>query len=621
MTNLIRGTFAGLGLLLVVCAILSRSAKVGSYEPVAAQVTSAEYVSRTKLRPGERAGRRGESSSYRNRRYGRRVVSQNELDHRHWIKTYAYTCRYEVDDKVYEFKGRARGVASLQSYVRLYYDSSSPARASFGKKIQLSTPLTLVCSIFLAIACFGMLPLAGKISAASEQLRTRSSGGLNNGLPEAVLAFGPGLLAIVAGLFLAIVAVSSLVRRNSGNHHLYDIEHIHPQQNQRASDSAGFSTWTTVKKFQAEFERQKKQDQFPRKIEGRNFDGQTQYRAHYVPHKRPWAAHFGQDDAGFKENDAKYRAMGYEPTGQNQFVDSKGIRRHQTTWTKTENGQRIMVLATMEATAKSLNLPLESTNTVGIKLRLIPAGEFIMGSTAAEARRWSESIPANWEEERRQQVMRSFQSEVPQRSVSVTSPFYMATTETTVAQFRQFVEATGYKTDAEADGANDGNEDANSNWTNPGFAISDEHPASMLTVDDAMAFCAWLSQEENTTYRLPSEEEWEYACRATTQTTWSSGNDLSNLNRVTWYARNSSHRLHPVAKKVGNFFGLHDMHGNATEWCRASDEDQHAVARGGGAYAAWFFTRASSIKRTGRRDYRRSDSGFRVIREISRDAP
>ena len=146
-----------------------------------------------------------------------------------------------------------------------------------------------------------------------------------------------------------------------------------------------------------------------------------------------------------------------------------------------------------------------TTNSIGMKLVLIPAGEFLMGSPDGDKR-----APAN---------------EKPQHSVRITRPFYLGATEVTRGQFRRFVDDTGYRTEAEQDGkgAAGWNKEANrweSNnpkftWLNPGnFGQTDEHPVVDVSWKDAVAFADWLGRKERQTYRLPTEAEWEYACRA-----------------------------------------------------------------------------------------------------------
>ena len=82
-----------------------------------------------------------------------------------------------------------------------------------------------------------------------------------------------------------------------------------------------------------------------------------------------------------------------------------------------------------------------------------------------------------------------------------------------------------------------------------------------------MAFCERLSAEEGKTYRLPTEAEWEYACRAGNTTRYSFGDDPASLGEYAWYNRNSDGKTHPVGEKKPNAWGLHDMHGNLWEWC------------------------------------------------------
>ena len=99
-----------------------------------------------------------------------------------------------------------------------------------------------------------------------------------------------------------------------------------------------------------------------------------------------------------------------------------------------------------------------------------------------------------------------------------------------------------------------------------GFGRGD-HPVINVSWYDAKAFTKWLSKETGKHYRLPTEAEWEYACRAGTTTDWSFGDDVKELRKYSWYGNNSNDKTHTVGNKLPNPWGLYDMHGNVKEWC------------------------------------------------------
>src|SRR5262249_18203524 len=122
------------------------------------------------------------------------------------------------------------------------------------------------------------------------------------------------------------------------------------------------------------------------------------------------------------------------------------------------------------------------TNSIGMKLKPIPAGKFIMGSPPNEFGRGKDE---------------------DQHEVEISRPFHMGSHHVTVGQFRLFVQATNYKTEAEK--AKD-----TLTWQQPGFGMTDDHPVNFVSWHDAVAFCDWLSQKESKKYALPTEAQWEY---------------------------------------------------------------------------------------------------------------
>ncbi|CAN5430803.1 hypothetical protein BH11PLA2_BH11PLA2_12080 [soil metagenome] len=129
----------------------------------------------------------------------------------------------------------------------------------------------------------------------------------------------------------------------------------------------------------------------------------------------------------------------------------------------------------------------------------------------------------------------TFKHELAATSVTLVKPFYLSETEVTVAQFRKFVRATGYQTDAEKRVATENPTGVKGNaneaiWSNPGHDNwSESHPITHVTYNDAVAYCEWLSKQEGRKFRLPRQNEWEYACRAGTTTRYWTGNNPETL--------------------------------------------------------------------------------------------
>jgi len=218
------------------------------------------------------------------------------------------------------------------------------------------------------------------------------------------------------------------------------------------------------------------------------------------------------------------------------------------------------------------------TNSIGMRLRRLPAGQFEMGSPPG----FIEPLLARMKKFPAQGYQPGqLEREMPARQASIDQPFAIGATEVTNAQFQAFVEATSYVTDAERLPAGGWGIAPNGQWTQAkGYSWRNlgqqprtpEYPAVSISWNDAMAFCQWLTEKEpsagpRVTYRLPTEAEWEYACRARSTSPWGPAASAAQLGEYAWFVANASGRIQPVAKKAPNAWGLHDMLGNEMEWC------------------------------------------------------
>jgi formylglycine-generating enzyme required for sulfatase activity len=310
--------------------------------------------------------------------------------------------------------------------------------------------------------------------------------------------------------------------------------------------------------------------------------------------------------------------------------------------------------------AKRVDLPptktLDLGNGVKLELVLIPAGKFIMGTPEPESP-WiggavlgisglvvlillTRLLWRTFREHRRPQFSlrwlivvvlivgvaqcggfrcwRAIQAsrdywsgESPAHEVALTKPYYIGKHEVTQEQYAAVM------------------------GTNPSQFKGPSLPVETVSWDDATEFCKKASEKtsEKTSQamRLPTEAEWEYACRAGTETTYNTGDSDADLDKAAWYGGNSKNTTHPVGQKTANAWGVHDMHGNVWEWCQdywqeqykpeaavdpqGSPQGQYRVLRGG----AWDIDPRycrSAIRDWRSPGYRFILIGFRVVAQV-----
>jgi len=238
--------------------------------------------------------------------------------------------------------------------------------------------------------------------------------------------------------------------------------------------------------------------------------------------------------------------------------------------------------------------PRGVTNSIGMSFVRIPRGSFIMGSPEHERNR---------------------RTDEQQHEVTISRDYYLGTYEVTQAQYEQLIGDNPSRFQPERLGGDN--------------ALN---PVETVSWDDAVEFCRRLSElpEEKAAgrvYRLPTEAEWEYACRAGSETAYSFGETPDSLAEYGWFDDNSGKRTQPVGQKLPNAWGLYDMHGNVWEWCADWKGDypsgavtapvgpadgEARVARGG----CWMYV-ASLCRSAGRYayppSYRYRNVGFRVV--------
>ncbi len=222
------------------------------------------------------------------------------------------------------------------------------------------------------------------------------------------------------------------------------------------------------------------------------------------------------------------------------------------------------------------------TNSIGMKLVLIHPGSFTMGSPVGEVGRT--------EKER-------------QHEVTIDESFYIGAFEVTQEEYEKVI------------------------GSNPSAFKDVRNPVETVSWDDAVACCEKLSEvaeekAEGRKYRLPTEAEWEYACRASSTTAYSFGDSMELLEDYAWRGQEFTGKTHHVGEKKANKWRLHDMHGNVWEWCQESHPDfpTYRVFRGGSWTSINIFCR-SACRRANVPTLRSHDIGFRVAMSLPAQRP
>ena len=193
-----------------------------------------------------------------------------------------------------------------------------------------------------------------------------------------------------------------------------------------------------------------------------------------------------------------------------------------------------------------------------INMVYLSGGEYVMGSPAKERGRKKD--------------------EGPKHTVSL-SPFWISSYEITWDIYELFLNNVDQKRVQNRGPINldiDGVSSATMPYVNhnqPG------HPVINITQYGASQFCKWLTAKTGNYYRLPTEAEWEFACRSSTETTYSCGNSGRKINQFGWYKKNSDGKLQKIGLKRPNGYGLYDMHGNAAEWVLDSYDPEAYIKR------------------------------------------
>jgi formylglycine-generating enzyme required for sulfatase activity len=238
----------------------------------------------------------------------------------------------------------------------------------------------------------------------------------------------------------------------------------------------------------------------------------------------------------------------------------------------------------------------------GIEFVWIPPGKFLMGSPSSESKRDSD--------------------EGPLHEVSITKGFWLGKTEVTQAQWKRVMSSNPSNAKA-ADWPVERGSWSEATSSDPSNFKGADRPVERVRWTEAMEFCRIFSLKTGQSYSLPTEAQWEYACRAGTTTAYSFGDDPSSLQDYGWYEGNSGKQTHPVAQKLPNPWGLYDMHGNVWEWCQERYGKDYDATRSSSAIfrvlrgGSWSY--GARLCRSANRDHeaplaRNAFDGFRLVR-------
>ena len=253
----------------------------------------------------------------------------------------------------------------------------------------------------------------------------------------------------------------------------------------------------------------------------------------------------------------------------------------------------------VQGNPERLEVPLKRGGKLVLEFARIPKGTFMMGSPQSER----DAIFKKYEAiVKKYNLPASFFDDEKEHEVEITHDYYMAKTTVTRGQFRAFVEEEDYKPESERDGkggwgwtgGTTWEQKPEFSWKNPGFAQTDEHPVVNVSWNDATAYCAWVARKTGKAVRLPTEAEWERACRGGERKgQYFFGDDEEELARFAnvadasfraatkgdWNIKaDDGHAFTaPVRSYRPNQYGLYDMHGNVWQWCSDwYDKDYYA---------------------------------------------